>query len=252
MKRLIIPILTVVIVAALGFATFGQSLGLLEFLANLHVWNQTEYECNDLEICITGICACCILESYIYWMGDELVPIQIIPTSTGVCLRWYNPNQLVPPGGEVHGGIKLDPDCPIPRSVQVTWTIDGHPITEVPTPWQSWVLGEEGEIIDILQYTPGPEGKEPLIVNREVAIVYRPILLKHMMPNIIDEYVKRYGGQWESIRTEILYPNVDLPLVIQVPPDAAAVVVRFTAARESEPEKILSYSFHQAVFERRK
>lgn len=249
MKRIGISILTIAIVAALLIPAAAQQLTLEEFLANPHIWNLTGQECNDLEICFTGICPCCIQDFFIFWPGGALPPAEIIPTPTGVCVRWYNPDDPIPPDEAVHGGLSLTPDCPPPTSFQVTLTYDGKPIAEIPTPWQSWILGEDGEIIDVLRYTPGTRDREPLLIEWQYGVLPEKAPLDVMMPELMDSYLEEVGGEWRESRSLILYPNTDLHLPIRVSPKDRAAIVSFTAARPSDPRTILSHSFHQLVFE---
>jgi hypothetical protein len=116
----------------------------------------------------------------------------------------------------------------IPPSVQAYWT-KIHKVAQIPVPFQWWIVGPEGEMIDVLAFSETYD-QGPVYIFREWAVSDFPIPLEELQYDTTPV-------QWNFGDDFEMFPGEVRTLPIPIGPETAATLVRYTVTRLEPPLK---------------
>ena len=201
-------------------AAHAQQTAIIGSLSNFDVHQGCFEEADNFELDILGDIDPDDFRGFFPgWGGPpRFDDIKVGGADFGAEVLWLDRAHPVPYCEWRHFGVEVDPALP-PMSVQAYWTkvIKDR---QIPVPFQWWIVQDPGLVIDVLAFSETFD-QGPVLVQREWAVNPDPIPLENLQFD--DTPVQWYPGD-----EVLLLPGESADLPIPRPPDAQAVLVRYT------------------------
>ncbi len=223
-------------------ATSQNAPQVIGSLSNFDVVNAGPARYNDLEIDLIGpVTPDCIKGWYPGWGAPPKVR-GATSRRQGVTVVWRDPNDPIEPGRREHFGLEMV--CDVPFEVRAYWSIDGRRAQEIPMPWQSWQV-RGASVWDVIRISEEAQvGRVGLV--REMATIPRPLPLKTMNWEDVEEAVKRLGRDWKPVdrAPQTISPGGRTAVEIPLRRDDTAALMRYVVRSEG---RVSSRFINQAV-----